>query len=136
MVKWKEVGHKSSQRGKAFERKCRDVMTQVTGYPRWRRTVAGHEQIYGDLIPVAESGKQVDLIGGPIFVECKMRSGNVTTPMWQGWISTCLQMMQNQRMNFGYLLVGVGSVIFVILLRRGDNVALTIRQALVYCKSA
>ena len=75
MTDWSKVGRSSRRKGAAFERRCRTVMSTLTGHPNWRRTSAGHEQFYGDLIAVKENGEpDTKSWWYGHYVECKYRT--------------------------------------------------------------
>lgn len=94
MPDWSKIGRSSREKGARFERKCRDLLLEMAdcttqeyydgGSPMdttrellditWRRTQAGHEQKYGDLIPIDKDGHHVKLDGKWTNVECKYRA--------------------------------------------------------------
>lgn len=70
-VDFSSIGKSNVSRGKGFERRCIPLMINLTGHPSWRRTIAGYEQSYGDLIPILRGEHDQSK---KLFVECKYRS--------------------------------------------------------------
>ena len=79
MTEWSKVGKRSRKAGANFELRCRKTMTKITGWPCWRRAVAGHEQHHGDLVAVdspggVHTGEIASTQLGRMYVECKWRT--------------------------------------------------------------
>jgi len=89
MTKTKQqIGRASRNKGKRFERACRDVMWDITGWQWWKRTQRGDKQWQGDLVPCDESGGCVTSLVADNstvgYVECRAR-GTLTSGMMNEW---------------------------------------------------
>ncbi len=89
MAKTKQqIGKASRNKGKNFERQCRGIMHQLTGWPYWKRTQRGDKQWAGDLASCDEVGKLVSVVppgGHTYYVECRARATLRTTELIQWW---------------------------------------------------
>ena len=74
MADFSSIGRSNRRRGNSFELRCRELMVDITGHPYWKRTVAGHVQVYGDLMAVDELGKILLHGANDLYVECKYRT--------------------------------------------------------------
>lgn len=74
MADFVRIGRASVRRGKSFELRCRGLMALITPHTLWRRTQAGREQTFGDLVPTTASGVYPPWFSRtPVYVECKYR---------------------------------------------------------------
>ena len=72
------IGRMSRNKGKRFERQCREIMADISGWPYWKRTQRGDKQWQGDLEMCHEDGQKrvgIYLAEEPTYyVECRARA--------------------------------------------------------------
>ncbi len=84
-----QTGRASRNKGKRFERACREVMWDITGWQYWKRTQRGDKQWQGDLVACHENGTGLTPLesveGGTYYVECRAR-GLLTAGIIAKWV--------------------------------------------------
>ena len=98
-----QIGRASRSKGKRFERECRAVMSELTGWPDWKRTQRGDKQHRGDLVPCEPDGRELTAITCPqlpnyrtFYVECRVRATLSKPKMARWWDDTKMQARKSQ----------------------------------------
>ncbi len=94
-----ELGRMSRNKGKRFERQCREIMADITDWPYWNRTQRGDKQWGGDLSPCDKNGRIVYLNnteGGSYYVECRARATLTKGTMMTWWQDVELMARQGE----------------------------------------
>ena len=81
------MGALSRRKGAAFERRCRAIMAEITGYPHWRRAPGSEVQHNGDLVPCHEDQEIITLPSGALYVECKV-TAIISKAKMDDWLET------------------------------------------------
>ena len=108
MAKTKQqIGRASRNKGKRFERACRDVMWDITGWQYWKRTQRGDKQWAGDLVVCMEDGSSgpftEPFVATSYYVECRAR-GTLTSGMMNEWFMDVRTMAQKGKFERSVLL--------------------------------
>jgi len=90
MVKTRQqIGRMSRNKGKRFERQCREMMHSITGWPYWKRTQRGDLQLEGDLVACTDDSGGVPISVFGYYVECKARA-SLSCGMIMSWYHEAL----------------------------------------------